>query len=465
MSLDADDEPGPQERTMLVDARLLKRPTSQATPVAPVAPASPGKSWKPYSFPKLEKVSLNEFRLTSRIKWLTPKPETVEALCTRLKGLFDTQVSFSLEAARAIGPSELRRHLADPTFLSFLVPGPHRGRAVLEIELPLAHAVVDLLLGGAGEAVGVRPLTDIEEGVASFVILEALKALVPGMDPSMPKLRLEGVARGLDEAITRLSEDGPVLVVQLRTRLGSQEGMVRFFVPSGVLDAVEPAQVTEQRRAMHQADIQAHLGRLSSVRTWLRAEIAQAEISSRDLSSLRVKDVVLVDAFSARPDRGEDGTARLLVGLARKGCLAADVSLVNGQYQARITGWVAGDQSFSRRGPSESDEAAAEALGESGDEEFTNPEMRNPLAESGALDDRMDSGDLLGDIPLQISVELARVPVTADQVVAMRVGQVVELRRAPGEPVDLSVNGKVVARGELVEIEGQLGVRILSLAG
>ncbi|WP_375766658.1 type III secretion system cytoplasmic ring protein SctQ [Archangium gephyra] len=454
-SLDLDDEPGPQERTMVVDARQLKRPA---------APVAPGKPWKPYSFARLEKVSINESRLTSRIKWLTPKPEATEALCTRLKGLFDTQVGFSLEAVRALSPGDLRRHLAEPTFLSFLVPGPHRGRAVLEIELPLAHAAVDTLLGGAGEAVGVRPLTDIEEGVASFVILEALKALVPAME-GLPRLRLEGVARGLDEAITRLSEEGPVLVVQLRARLGSQEGMVRLFLPSGVLDVMEPAQVAEQRRATLQTDIQAHLGRLSSVRTWLRAEIAQAEISSRDLSSLRVKDVVLVDAFSARPDRGEEGTARLLVGLARKGCLAADVFLENGQYRARITGMVAGDQSFPRSVPSEADESAAEALGESGDEEFTNPEMRNPLAESGALEDRMDSGDLLGDIPLQISVELARVPVTAEQVVALRVGQVVELRRAPGEPVDLSVNGKVIARGELVEVEGQLGVRVLSLAG
>jgi len=454
-SLDLDDEPGPQERTMVVDARQLKRP---------VAPVAPGKPWKPFSFPKLEKVSLNQSRLTARIKWLTPKPEAIEALCTRLEGLFDTQVGFSLEAVRALGPGDLRRHLAEPTFLSFLVPGPHRGRAVLEIELPLAHAAVDTLLGGAGEAVGVRPLTDIEEGVASFVILEALKALVPAME-GLPKLRLEGVARGLDEAITRLSEEGPVLVAQLRARLGSQEGMVRLFVPSGVLDVMEPVQAAEQRRAALQADIQAHLGRLSSVRTWLRAEIAQAEISSGDLSSLRVKDVVLVDAFSARPDRGEDGTARLLVGLARKGCLAADVFLENGQYRARITGLVPGDQSFPRRVPSEADESAADALGESGDEEFTNPEMRNPLAESGAVDDRMDSGDLLGDIPLQISVELARVPVTAEQVVALRVGQVVELRRAPGEPVDLSVNGKVIARGELVEVEGQLGVRVLSLAG
>ncbi|HYO59277.1 type III secretion system cytoplasmic ring protein SctQ [Archangium sp.] len=443
MSPDTDDGPGEHERTVVVDVRLLKRAV---------------KPWRPYTFSQLEKVSLDESRLTSRLEWLTPKAEAAEALCTRLEAIFDTQVGFSLEAVRVLGPGELRLHLAEPTFLSFLVPGPHRGRAVLEMELALAHSMVDTLLGGAGETVGLRPLTDIEEGVVSFVILEALKALGPGMEPGQPKLRLEGVARGVDEAASRLGEEEPVLVVQLRARLGSQDGVVRLFVPSGVLEVMEPAQSAEQRRALLHANIRDHLGRLSSVRAWLRAEIAQAEISTRDLSGLRVKDVVLVDTFSARPDRGESGTARLLLGLARLGCLEAEVFVENGQYQARITRLVPGDPSFPRRVPSESDEAAAEALGES-------PEMRNPLAESGALDDRMDAGDLLGDIPLQISVELARVPVTAEQVVSLRVGQVLELRRAPGEPVDLSVNGKVIARGELVEVEGQLGVRVLSLAG
>ena len=48
---------------------------------------------------------------------------------------------------------------------------------------------------------------------------------------------------------------------------------------------------------------------------------------------------------------------------------------------------------------------------------------------------------------------------------ALQVGQVVDLNRVAGEPVEMSVNGKVVARGELVEVEGHLGVRILSLAG
>ncbi|ATB31826.1 type III secretion system cytoplasmic ring protein SctQ [Melittangium boletus] len=441
MSLDADDGPGEQERTMVVDTRQLKRPA--------------GKTWKPHVF-KLEKVSLADTRLLEQVQWLKPKSEATEALGARLKALFDTQVGFSLESARVLGAGELRRVLVEPTFLCFLVPGAHRGRAVLEVELSLAHAAVDMLLGGAGEAVGLRPLTDIEEGVASFVVLEAIKALVPGMDSQQPKLRLEGVSRGVDEAVSRLSEEGPVVGIQLRTRLGSQDGMVRLFVPAGVMDVMTSAPAAEQRRATEKAELEAHVHRLSAVRTWLRAEIGVAEITGRDLASLRVKDVVLVDDFLARPDQGSAGTARLFLGLGRLGHLTADVFVQNGGYQARITGVVQAEEGHQGSPPDAEDAAAAAG------EEYTNPERDNPLAES---DDRMDAGDLLGDIPLQISVELARLPVTAEQVVGLRTGQVIELRRGPGEPVDLSVNGKVVARGELVELEGQLGVRILSLAG
>ena len=54
---------------------------------------------------------------------------------------------------------------------------------------------------------------------------------------------------------------------------------------------------------------------------------------------------------------------------------------------------------------------------------------------------------------------------SAEEVVGLKVGHVFDLNRVPGEPLDLSVNGKIVARGELVELEGNLGVRILSLAG
>lgn len=76
-----------------------------------------------------------------------------------------------------------------------------------------------------------------------------------------------------------------------------------------------------------------------------------------------------------------------------------------------------------------------------------------------------EGADLLNDVPLQIAVEIGRLPITAEEVVSIKVGHVFDLNRQVGEPLDLSVNGKIVARGELVEIEGNLGIRIVSLAG
>ena len=74
-----------------------------------------------------------------------------------------------------------------------------------------------------------------------------------------------------------------------------------------------------------------------------------------------------------------------------------------------------------------------------------------------------EGAELLNDIPLHVSVEVARVAVTAEEVVSMRAGQVMQLGRTPSSAVELSVNGKIVAQGELVEVDGQLGVKITQL--
>ncbi len=71
---------------------------------------------------------------------------------------------------------------------------------------------------------------------------------------------------------------------------------------------------------------------------------------------------------------------------------------------------------------------------------------------------------LLGDLPLEVVVELARVSVSAEQVLELHAGSVIDLGRGTGDPVTLSVHGRLVARGALVEIEGRLGVRIISLS-
>lgn len=68
--------------------------------------------------------------------------------------------------------------------------------------------------------------------------------------------------------------------------------------------------------------------------------------------------------------------------------------------------------------------------------------------------------DMLMDVPLKISVELGRTRLAVKEVLALQHGSVVELDRLAGEPVDVLVNDRLVARGEVVVIEDRFGIRI-----
>lgn len=83
---------------------------------------------------------------------------------------------------------------------------------------------------------------------------------------------------------------------------------------------------------------------------------------------------------------------------------------------------------------------------------------------SGSLSGLEDSGlDLLYDIPLEVSVELGRVRMVVKDVIELGSGSIVEIDKAAGEPVDVMVNGRLVAHGEVVVIEDNFGVRITEI--
>ena len=68
--------------------------------------------------------------------------------------------------------------------------------------------------------------------------------------------------------------------------------------------------------------------------------------------------------------------------------------------------------------------------------------------------------DLLLDIPLEVSVELGRCRMTIQELLALGPGSVVELGKVAGEPLDVLVNDRLVARGEAVVVNDKFGVRI-----
>lgn len=69
----------------------------------------------------------------------------------------------------------------------------------------------------------------------------------------------------------------------------------------------------------------------------------------------------------------------------------------------------------------------------------------------------------LHDVPVELAVEIGRTQMTIGETLQLRPGSVVSLNRLAGEPVDLLVNGKPIAQGEVVVIDEEFGLRVTDI--
>lgn len=68
--------------------------------------------------------------------------------------------------------------------------------------------------------------------------------------------------------------------------------------------------------------------------------------------------------------------------------------------------------------------------------------------------------DVILDVPVSLSLEVGRARIPIRNLLQLNQGSVVELERAAGEPLDLYVNGTLIAQGEVVVINDRFGVRL-----
>jgi flagellar motor switch protein FliN/FliY len=71
--------------------------------------------------------------------------------------------------------------------------------------------------------------------------------------------------------------------------------------------------------------------------------------------------------------------------------------------------------------------------------------------------------DLLLDVPLDVTVELGRSKMTIQELLGLSPGSVIELDKIAGEPLDIVVNDRLIARGEAVVINDKFGIRITDI--
>jgi len=105
-----------------------------------------------------------------------------------------------------------------------------------------------------------------------------------------------------------------------------------------------------------------------------------------------------------------------------------------------------------------------DALGEDllSDEEESSYDS-DELASKGEGDFSSGLAELAADVPVNLVAVIGKIKTNVGQVMGYDVGSVIDFKRPPDDRVDIVANGRLIAKGQLVEVDGKLGVKILRL--
>lgn len=481
------------------------------------------KKLRKYRLQNLPRLTREQARATNALLCHLPQTPFEQGFKDRLRQVLEpvlhASVDLWFDGVRALPQGELKRVLAEPTCVAVVGLSPRTEKALLEVDLALAQRAIDKILGGSGDdADGQRPLSEIEDGVFSFILLKALQLLGADLEETQLAPRLEGVHGTLSSLKERFPASDPFLCVSFKLFLDKKAGFARLYLPMALTGEVLTGSVPDPGPAL-QRMLQRMNERLDLVRLVnapLTVEVGRIALPLPDVEALDTEDIILVEESELKLEPGDPpfvaGRARCRVGDGAHGILTGSIVVgERGRYEVQVEAISPTGTPRTRGhlflGAVETGEGEAEMASENaralsapglGDEAERSARARRaaaaralrgapaPLPHGGAEredgaehsdnydndDEGGEAGDepspeaagLLDDVTVALVVELGRVSVSAADVMQLRPGQVIELSRAPGEPVDLVVDGKRIGKGELVEVDGELGVRILSLA-
>jgi len=295
------------------------------------------------------------------------------------------------------------------------------GRAIaVELEAELALAVVGAIAGGRIPKIARGRSVAPEVAGALAGALQWL-ARDLGIDPDVtPALAIDPSGQAL---ATMLGLE--VLAIDVAVRLGMLRSTARVAVSVPELDRTPFFPAID---ALH---------RLGDTPMSMPVVIAAGFTRAGDLVALAVGDVVAVDGR----------TCVLAAPRALSGALVREIAVVDPK-DGRVRVRLEGGRAELAAAPSPADE------GESMTDE-TGATMQLPALEEGAR-----LAEDLAELPLAVRVEIGNATLAAREWAALGPGDVLVLDRRVGDPVSLRIGGRVLARGELVEVDGAVGVRI-----
>ncbi|KFE63445.1 type III secretion system cytoplasmic ring protein SctQ [Hyalangium minutum] len=287
------------------------------------------------------------------------------------------------------------------------------GCAVLELEVPVLFAALERLAGSNPRPSPVRRFTRLEEATFAFLVLSALAAL-RGRSELHRRLgpRLAGVTMSRVEALGRLESRRPHLGVELSLSVGEVTAGGRLLVPAVLFESAFKDLPVEREAFIASEILAAALG--------ARCFLGHTQLPPSSLKRLSVGDVVVFEA-------------------ARHG----------GEY-------LLGEGRLVTHG--------FELMGEFTPEGFSLTRARRralPLESKMATVTEQSGG--MPPLPVDVEIELTRLMLPLSELAGLKPGALLPLRINASEPVLLRIGERAVARAELVDIDGEVGARILNL--
>jgi flagellar motor switch protein FliM len=384
---------------------------------------------KIYDFKRPDKFSKEQIRTVSIIH------ETIaKRISTVLSSYLRHNCNFHVASVDQLTYEEFIRSIPTPTTLSLIGLDPLKGSMIMEIDPAISFAILDILYGGSGSNFNSQhELTELEQKVMENIILKFYEPLKEGwekvfnLSPSLKQLTTNPYMIQIVPA----SEMVILVTIEARIEISEYkkpktesgvEGMINICLPAVFINPI--------------------MDKLCSS-TWYSApDKKEGKINKKLIQSLEV-DVV-----------AELGKKILPYGILNTLNIGDDISFEKNEsatikvnnhtlFEGDVLSFKDNNKPYTVKLTKKLDMIEDNYM-----------ETKNNVVPSG-ID--------LNDVAIQITAELGRTKKQIKDILTFGEGTIVELDKLAGEPVDLFANNVLIARGEVVVIDENFGVRITEL--
>lgn len=435
------------------DARLQESPARDEDADAP-----DGEDARPWH-ESLPRVTRDEARLSKALSALPHSlSNEARAAVARVLANFarvgEGEVGLDLIDLRESDAEELSLSSSQsPRLFANLSVEPDGAPVAVALDSVFACSIVDRVLGGDGSPPdALREPSHTERAVVEFLCLRLLHEL--NSLAGEPLFRLESLsdapalvaANDAGTAASTLSSR--MLVATVRVVGAGPLGLARVALTEASLAALG---ASESRHILDGG--KGSGGAAGKWKAWrrlasdapMRLRVGETRASVGDVEGLERGDIVVVERVHVARDGARfAGRVRVLVGAGNGVSLDGRVAESGDEEEIGARSLAVVVEGINRG----ADSSAAERI------KMENEDLRD--GEAGAA---------LEGLLLTLHVELPARRISLEELSRLRAGQVLELGCKPTDPVELVADGRCVAVGELVDVEGRLGVRITRLVG